>query len=58
MNIDIGIPRSLTAERGMAVITAENLIACYEKEGGEILASHGCPVDLLELWKNREKLSA
>ena len=55
MNIDIGIPRSLTAETGMAVMTAENLIQCYENEGKKILESHGCPVDLSELWMNQEK---
>lgn len=55
MNIDIGIPNSLTSETGIAFATAENLIQCYENEGKKILASHGCPVDLPELWMNQEK---
>jgi len=53
--IDIGIPRSLTSETGMAVASAENLILAYEIEGKKILKAHGLPVDILELYQEREK---
>ena len=54
-HIEIGIPASLTAKTGMAVMTAENLIRCYEGEGQKILKAHGCPTTLKKLIKQRGK---
>ena len=54
-HIEIGIPASLTAKTGMAVMTAENLIRCYEGEGQKILKAHGCPTTLNKLIKQRGK---
>lgn len=53
--IEIGIPYSLTAKTGVAVMTAENLIQCYENEGQKILKDHGCPTTLEKLIKQRKK---
>lgn len=53
--LEIGIPNSLTAETGQAVASAENLIECYENEGKKILKLNKLPVDIVELWKEKEK---
>jgi|GEM_PF-6726244 len=55
LNVDIGIPASLTNETGMAVMTAENLISCYENEARKILKEKGLPLTFHELWEDKEK---